>query len=130
MGEVKMRLLVFMTIMLVSSLAFARAGAGAENACSKIAEMAVRHQAFIPRHLSGRRVVGNGRFYLNFAPDKRCRMKDVFVVPNDRVEAYSDYQGFTDVTYWDAKGNDVSGWVLSSRVVETGTGIGPKEAGR
>jgi hypothetical protein len=51
-------------------------------------------------------------------------MKGVFIVPNDEVQAYSDVEKFTED--WDSKGNDVSGWALTSRLVETGTGIGPR----
>lgn len=46
-------------------------------------------------------------------------------MPNDTVQAYADVQDFTYVVYWDAKGNDVSGWMQNSRLVSTGTGIGP-----
>jgi hypothetical protein len=53
-------------------------------------------------------------------------MKGVFVIPNDEVQAYADLGKFTEVVYWDTKGNDVSGWMLTSRLAETGTGIGPR----
>lgn len=79
----------------------------------------------IPSHMSGRVVVGEGRSYFYTSPDERCRMKRLFVIPGDRVEAYFDVPGWTQVTFWNAKGGDVSGWISNSRLKETGTGIGP-----
>jgi hypothetical protein len=100
---------------------------GTSEACSKVAELAAQDKAKIPGYISGRKVIGKGRLYFYTAPDTKCRMKNTFVIPHDRVEAYSDYGDFTQIVYWDAKGNDVEGWVPSNRLAETGTGIGNKE---
>ncbi len=96
------------------------------NVCTQAGEKADRERALIPGYRSGRKVIGRGRAYFYTAPDKRCKMKDVFVIPNDRLDAYSTYGEFTEVVYWNSKNGDVDGWVLSSRLAETGEGIGPE----
>jgi hypothetical protein len=77
--------------------------------------------------MSGRKVIGKGRLYFYSAPDTKCRIKNTFIIPNDRVEAYGEYGDFTEVIYWGAKGDGVEGWVPSARLTETRTGIGNKE---
>jgi hypothetical protein len=116
-----MNKLLLIFLVLYSSLALSET----EDVCTRIAQKAERERALIPSYMSGRKVVDAGRLYFYSAPDKRCRMKNVFVIPNDHLEAYSTYGDYTEVVYWSAKSGDPSGWVLSSRIVETGTGIGP-----
>jgi hypothetical protein len=94
--------------------------------CNDLAAQVEKTKARIPGYSSGRKVVGKGHALFYRAPSESCPMKGVFVVPNDEVQAYSDVEKFTEVVYWDSKGNDVSGWVLTSRLVETDTGISPQ----
>jgi len=79
----------------------------------------------IPGYTSGRVVVGKGRAYFYTAPDDRCRMKQVFVISGDQLDAYFDVPGWTEVTYWTGKSGEVSGWIPNSRLAETGTGMAP-----
>jgi hypothetical protein len=73
-------------------------------------------------------VVGQGRLQFYSAPNIQCAMKDVFIIPKDEVIAYAQSNdGWSSVMYSNPKtGNDVSGWVKSSRLKETGT-AGPKQ---
>lgn len=114
------------TILLICLVLYAML-ASAENmdVCTQVGVKADRERILIPSYRSGRKVIGHGRAYFFTAPDKRCKMKNVFVIPNDRLDAYSTYGEFTEVVYWNAKNGDVDGWVLSSRLAETGEGIGP-----
>ena len=51
----------------------------------------------------------------------------VFVVSKDELIAYVEYKGYTAVMYTGGKnGEQPTGWVLSSRLQATGTGISPK----
>jgi hypothetical protein len=54
-------------------------------------------------------------------------MKGVFVIPNDELIAYAQTNdGWSSVTYTNPRtGRDVSGWVRSTRLKETGT-VGPR----
>lgn len=115
--------IIFLSLMMLMPLL----SGATESVCAKIAEKAEKEKVRIPAHMSGRKVIGKNRAYFYTAPDKRCRSRNIFVVPNDGVQAYEDVQNFTYVTYWDARGNDVSGWMLNSRLTDTGTGIGPND---
>ena len=67
-----------------------------------------------------RTVSGAERLYFHIAPDGRCRLKNVFVIPNDHLEVYAYHGEFSEVIYWNpATGAGTAGWVLSSRLVET-----------
>jgi hypothetical protein len=71
----------------------------------------------------GEKVIGAGRLQFYSAPDLHCRMKGVFIIPNDSVIAYGQTDdGWTSVMYM--KGNYDQGWVRSSRLKVTGT-MGP-----
>lgn len=72
-------------------------------------------------------VTGTGRLQFHSSPNARCRIEGVFVVPNDELIAYAQTNdGWSSVTYTNPRtGKNVSGWVRSARLKETGT-VGPK----
>ena len=73
-------------------------------------------------------VVGAGRLQFYLAPNVRCPMEGVFVIPRDRLIAYAETDdGWSSVMYLNPRtGNDVSGWVRSARLKATGT-VGPRQ---
>ena len=90
------------------------------DVCPTVFEKAEIEKESIPSEQSVRKVVGEGRLYFHTAPDKQCQLRTVFVVPNDRLEAFAEHGEFTEVIYWNAKSRvGTAGWVVSSRVVET-----------
>jgi len=97
-----------------------------QGACDRIAKQAEKEQAFFSP-AEAHKVIGNGRLYFYSAPDKNCRTKDVFVIPNDKLVAYSEYKGWNSVMYVNPKtGDDFEGWVEAARLEFTGT-MGPKD---
>jgi hypothetical protein len=73
-------------------------------------------------------VTGAGRLQFYSAPNARCAMPGVFVIPSDRLIAYAlSDNGWSSVTYSNPRtGNVASGWVRSERLKSTGT-VGPKQ---
>jgi hypothetical protein len=76
----------------------------------------------------GNVVIGTGRLQFYSAPNFRCPIAGVFVVPGDELVAYALTDGgWTSVMYLNPRnGNDASGWVRSERLKVTGT-EGPKQ---
>jgi hypothetical protein len=68
-------------------------------------------------------VIGTGRLQFYSAPNANCAMAGVFIIPKDEVIAYArSDDGWSSVMYFNPKtGNDVQGWVRSSRLKATGT---------
>jgi hypothetical protein len=75
----------------------------------------------------GNVVIGVGRLQFYSAPNFRCPIDGIFVVPRDQLVAYAlTDDGWTSVMYLNPRtGTDVSGWVRSDRLKVTGT-EGPK----
>lgn len=73
-------------------------------------------------------VTGAGRLQFYSAPNLRCVMSGVFVIPKDELVAYArTSDGWSSVMYINPRtGIDVSGWVRSDRLKQTGT-VGPKQ---
>jgi hypothetical protein len=71
----------------------------------------------------GNVVIGTGRLQFYSAPNFRCAIAGVFVIPGDELVAYAQTDdGWTSVMYLNPRnGNDVSGWVRSERLKVTGT---------
>lgn len=68
-------------------------------------------------------VAGSGRLYFHTAPNASCTDKHVFVVPGDRLVAYSESGAkseWTSVMYVAKNGQDYSGWVRTERLRFTG----------
>lgn len=102
--------------------------AGDENECKALSADGYQSGMGIPGHDAVREVTGTGRLQFYSAPDLECKMPGVFVIPKDRLIAYVEYKGYTAVLYIGGKdGGEPMGWVLSSRLRETGTGISPRQ---
>jgi len=72
-------------------------------------------------------VMGTGPLQFYSAPNLHCPISGVFVIPKDALIAYAQTNdGWSSVMYVNPRtGNDVSGWVRSAGLKETGT-VGPK----
>ena len=73
-------------------------------------------------------VTGVGRLQFYSAPNFRCPMVGVFVIPKDELLEYARTDnGWSSVMYENSRtGNHVTGWVRSARLKEMGT-VGPKQ---
>lgn len=73
-------------------------------------------------------VTGAGRLKFHSAPNSRCAMSGVFVVPRDEMIVYAQTNdGWSSVMYTNPRtGSIVQGWVQSSRLKDTGT-VGPRQ---
>ncbi|WP_426439284.1 hypothetical protein [Bradyrhizobium genosp. P] len=73
-------------------------------------------------------VTGGGRLQFYSAPNLHCPISGVFVIPKDELVAYAQTNdGWSSVMYANPRtGNDVSAWVRSARLKETGT-AGPRQ---
>ena len=73
-------------------------------------------------------VTGTRRVKFYSAPNLHCPINGVFVVPKDELVTYAQTRdGWSSVMYANpATGNNVSGWVRSARLKQTGT-VGPKQ---
>jgi len=73
-------------------------------------------------------VTGVGKLQFYSAPNIRCPMDGVFVIPRDELIAYAQTNdGWSSVVYVNPKtGTNVTGWVRSARLKETGA-VGPNQ---
>jgi hypothetical protein len=73
-------------------------------------------------------VTGTGRLQFYSAPNLHCPVNGVFVIPKDELIIYAQTNdGWSSAMYASPRsGNNVSGWVRSARLRETGT-VGPKQ---
>lgn len=103
--------------------------ASAENKvdCEKLDITATDAGTLIPGYMAVYEVVGTGRAPFYSAPDQRCAMPGVFLIPKDRVTAYRDYDGYLSVMYLKRTGGDVIGWIKADRLHATGEGIAPRQ---
>jgi len=94
--------------------------------CAKLNEEATaKAAAYYPRESYA--VTGTGRLYFYTAPSTECRDEKTFVIPGDSLVLYSDYKGWYNVGFFNAKtGKDALGWVRPERLKYSGT-LGPKE---
>jgi hypothetical protein len=100
--------------------------AGAADACKELETGTIQVPILSPP-MAGV-VRGTGRLQFYSAPNLRCPMAGVFVIPKDRLIAYAETSdGWSSVMYVNPKTSaDVSGWVRSARLKRTGT-VGPKQ---
>ena len=115
---------VAMGFLLGSAVAHARS----ESECKAIDAAANVAGDRILGYQAVRVVIGQGRLPFHSAPDAGCPMAGVFIIPGDEVIGYVEHQGYTSVMFINTKnGTDAMGWVQTSRLQPTGTGISPKD---
>jgi hypothetical protein len=96
--------------------------------CGALNNLASKDGVFIPGDDAGRLVIGVGRLQFYSAPNYSCKMKGVFVIEGQTVDAYTEYEEFTSVVYLREKyGKPVMGWVKSNRLKPNGLGIAPTQ---
>jgi hypothetical protein len=94
--------------------------------CEKFNKSIKDKEFLIPGHQSGRVAIGSGRLYFYSAPVEECKIKDLFIVSGDQVDAYSDFGKYTFIQYISNRlGDTVDGWVYTDRLKATGYGIAP-----
>lgn len=113
-------LLIFMTV--YAEICLASASADCETLNSTVSNTG----DYIAGEEAGRTVIGRGRIQFYSAPEYSCKMKGIFILPNESVEAYTSYRGFTSVAYLNSRqSKPVLGWVRSNRLTPNGLGIAP-----
>jgi hypothetical protein len=65
-------------------------------------------------------VVGKGRLHFFSAPNARCQVKGIIVIPGDVVTVYKSYDGWANVMYIAKDGEDFMGWVKEDRLRRIG----------
>jgi hypothetical protein len=95
--------------------------------CRTLDQAAQTQSTHIEKSHNGFSVIGKGRLYFHSAPDLRCKESKVFIIPNDKVNAYLDYRGYYYIMYFKKTGEQIEGWVDSNRLMENNTGIDPVE---
>lgn len=68
----------------------------------------------------GYEVAGTGRLYFHSAPSEKCVMRDLFVIPGNRLSANEENGQWTSVNY-EGKSGPVEGWVETRRLKFIGT---------
>ncbi|WP_336220684.1 hypothetical protein [Citrobacter amalonaticus] len=116
-----------MKALIILLLSFSPMISHAEDYCSSVSDKADTERAIIPSSDSGYKVSGRGRAYFYSAPDEKCAIKNLFIIPGDLVNASADYNNYTYIMYFTKDGKDVEGWVKSNQLTPTGTGIGPSD---
>ena len=114
-----MDLMKIYLLMCLAVLAGAAGRVQASDACLAAYDKAGQDKVAVAGVVTERKVAGPGRLYFHTAPDNRCRTKDIFVVPNDRLAVYAEYGVFAEVIYWDpVTGAGTAGWVPVSRLAD------------
>lgn len=99
----------------------------ASQYCDNLSEGHQSGQEIIPSDKSGYKVIENKRLFFFSAPDEKCKMKNIFVIKNDLVDAYKIDGDFMFVMYFTKDKKTVEGWVKSKGLAPTGMGVGPKK---
>lgn len=98
-----------------------------EDICQKFKVISDKERDLIDSSKSGYKVISEGRSYLYTSPNINCKEQNVFLIKNDLVNAYAVYRNFTFIMYLNKEGEIIVGWITSSQLVPTGTGIGPSD---
>ena len=89
---------------------------------------ASKRSTYTPAKRQDTTPIGKARLQFYSAPDRKCIIAGVFVIPGDRQTAYGEHVGYASVMYKNLKtGNDASGWIESAHLKSNATGISPRQ---
>lgn len=97
----------------------------ANDFCADLDKLASAKGVILNNNDNVFKVSGVGRLQFYSAPNKKCALKGVFVIPGDRLYAYVEYKSFYSVMYLSRDGDQITGWVEKGRLTETHEGISP-----
>ncbi|MDE1185996.1 MAG: hypothetical protein PW844_05875 [Pantoea sp.] len=97
----------------------------ANDSCQNLDKNAISQGARFSNTQNIYRVGGEGRLQFYSAPDRKCLIDHVFVIPGDSLIAYIEYEDFYRVMYFARNNEQISGWVEKNRLRETHQGIAP-----
>lgn len=99
-------------VVLVCSLVFSVQAFGSNFDCSMLDEEAKQygHRAYIGQ------VVERGRTQFYSAPNSKCPIKGKFVILNDVVIVYSEFNEFSQIMYPKGTEEDSGVWVYTKRI--------------
>ena len=93
--------------------------------CVKLEEKAEQKEVqIIPRW--GMKVIAPTRVYFHSAPSNTCKIKDLFMIKNDHITAYSTYddgqEQWVSIMYFSKRlGDTIQGWSKLKDFEYTGT---------
>ena len=102
----------------IFTILMASISANAEEFCDSLNSMTYKNEVYLASPRSSFTVIGRGRLFFYSAPDERCIQKNIFIIPGDQVNAYTEYSDFVSVMYIDSHGKDTEGWVKRDRLQE------------
>ena len=114
-----MKKFIFSTLVVLSCIGTANAAVN----CKVIEERADRDGAQYHPRLR-KKVIKSGRLYFHTAPHPDCKDPNVFIIKNDHVTTYTNYNGYDYIMYMSKSGEPFSGWVKSNALTTSGT-MGP-----
>ena len=97
----------------------------ASDFCADLGNKAHVEQAYLERSKSIFEVISKNRLYFNSAPSNKCKVKDLFLVPGDKVIGYAEYDNFLSAAYFKGDGDSVDGWLDMTQLKNTGLTNGP-----
>lgn len=93
--------------------------------CDNLNQNENSQQEIIPSDKSGYKVIEDKRLYFYSAPNEKCKIKGVFIIKNDTVDAYKVDGDFVFVMYFTKDNRTVEGWVKLKGLMPLRTGVGP-----
>lgn len=119
--EPKMKIIISIVFILLSVPAFCI------DYCQGINDKTRIEQIHFAAPLETYNVIEEKRLYFYSAPDEKCRISnDLFIIKNDQVVVYSEYEKFYFVMYV-GKSRTVEGWVYKNKLKSTGNNIGTSD---
>ncbi|QGF27360.1 hypothetical protein EE896_11155 [Pantoea eucalypti] len=97
----------------------------ANDFCEKLDKSGITNGVQLDNTDNLYKVGGKGHLLFYSAPDEKCLLKGIFVIPNDHLYAYVELNGFYRVMYLSNNDDQIMGWVKKNRLIETHKGLAP-----
>lgn len=92
----------------------------ATDACKTAENLANKEEGILSPSSQIFVVTGKKRAYIFSAPDLECKLKNqTFLIPGDKVQAYTKFNNFISIIYFRKNGTTVEGWIEESRLEAT-----------
>ncbi|MEO4049109.1 hypothetical protein AAFN46_18745 [Pseudomonas sp. CAU 1711] len=98
----------------------------ASDFCDKVNETTYRDETYLTPPGQIYRVTGPDKLYLYSAPNRKCSYgENIFLIENDKVQAYTEFNEFLSIMYFREDGETIEGWALKKQLSQTNERISP-----
>lgn len=115
-----MKKIITLIIIFISSFSYGN------EFCEELVGESYQGAVHLIPHGQTYKIIGSEKVAVHSAPHSKCLYeKKIFLIGSERVQVYTEYNGFLSIIYFKNDGSTVEGWVRKENLSRTNESVSP-----